>query len=213
MLADMKADRSSFETKDVGPVVSSADSWFRPVDIKPAPDGSIFVADFYEAKIAHLGHNDGAIDRDTGRIYRLAGKDATFRKPVDLGRKTSKELVELLKSNNRWQRQTAQRILGDRKDRSVLPDLRAMLFAGTGQPALEALWAINLTGGFDAAIATEALDHSEPAVRAWAVRLLADDHRLGAEVVAKIVDLTRSEPSVHVRSQWASSSKRLSAAE
>src|SRR6516162_641180 len=46
MLADIKPDRSSFQTKDIGPVVSSADSWFRPVDIKPAPDGSIFVADF-----------------------------------------------------------------------------------------------------------------------------------------------------------------------
>jgi putative heme-binding domain-containing protein len=213
MLADVKPDRSSIQTKDIGPVVSSIDTWFRPVDIKPGPDGSIFVADFYEEKIAHLNHNAGAIDRDTGRIYRLAAKDATLRKPIDLGKKTSKDLVELLKSDNRWERQTALRLLGDRKDRSVRSDLHEMLFAGSGQPALEALWAIHLTGGFDAALVMRALDHPEPAVRAWAVRLLADDCRLGVPVVAKLVELARSEPSVQVRSQWASSSKRLSAAE
>ncbi len=213
MLADMKPDRSSFQTKDIGPVVSSTDSWFRPVDIKPAPDGSIYVADFYEEKIAHLRHNEGTIDKDTGRIYRLAAKDATFHKAVDFGQKTSKELVDLLNSDNRWERHTAQRLLGERKDRSVLPDLRAMLFAAVGQSSLEALWAINLTGGFDAAVALKALDHPEPTVRAWAVRLLADDHRLGPEVFAKVVELARSEPNVQVRSQWACSSARLSAAE
>jgi putative heme-binding domain-containing protein len=213
MLADIWPDRSSLQTKDLGPVVRSTDTWFRPVDIKPAPDGSIFVADFYEEKIAHLRHNEGTIDKDTGRIYRLAAKDATFHKPADLGKMSSKELVALLKSDNRWKRQTALRLLGDRKDKSVLPDLRAMLFAGTGQSAIEALWAIHLTGGFDTALAMKALDHPEPAVRAWAVRLLADDHPLGNEILARVVDLTRSEPSVRVRSQWAASSKRLSAAE
>ncbi len=107
MLTEVKPDRSSFETKDLGGVVTTSDPWFRPVDIKPAPDGSLFVADFYEAKIAHLGHNDGVIDRDTGRVYRLAAKDAKFKKPTDFSKKTSRELVELLASDNRWERELA----------------------------------------------------------------------------------------------------------
>jgi putative heme-binding domain-containing protein len=213
ILSEVSADRSSFQTKDLGPAVSSTDTWFRPVNIKPGPDGSLYVADFYEAKIAHLGHNDGVIDRDTGRIYRLAARDATFRKPADLGKKRSAELVEVLKSDNRWQRAAALRLLGDRKDRSILPDLTRMLFASTGQNALEALWAINLTGGFDAALAEKALQHAEPAVRAWTVRLLADDHRLGERIAANLVEMARTEKSVHVRSQWASSARRLSASE
>ena len=40
------------------------------------------------------------------------------------------------------------------------------------QPALEALWGLNLCGGFDEAEATAALDHADPFVRLWAVRLL-----------------------------------------
>ena len=124
MLSEIKPNGSSFETKDLGGVVTSSDTWFRPVDIKPGPDGSLFVADFYEAKIAHLGHNDGVIDRDTGRVYRLAARDAKFARPIDLGKKSSAELIELLKSDNRWQRETALRLLGDRKDKSILPGCR-----------------------------------------------------------------------------------------
>jgi putative heme-binding domain-containing protein len=213
MLSDVKADRSSFETKDLGPVVSSSDTWFRPVDIKPGPDGSLFVADFYEAKIAHGGHNDGVIDRDTGRIYRLSAKDAKFQKPVDLGKKTTAELVELLKEDNRWQRETARRLLGDRQDRSVLPSLTKRIVNARGQLALEYLWAINLSGGFNAVLAEGLLHHPEPQMRAWTVRLLADDHRLGDKIAGKLTELARTEPSVHVRSQFAASAKRLSASE
>ncbi|HZZ77366.1 MAG TPA: c-type cytochrome, partial [Gemmataceae bacterium] len=212
-LAEVKPDRSSFETKDLGGVVTSSDTWFRPVDIKPAPDGSLFVADFYEAKIAHLGHNDGVIDRDSGRVYRLAAKDAKFAKPVDLSKKTSAELIELLKSDNRWQRETAQRLLADRKDRSTLPILTKQLFASKGQLALESLWAINLCGGLDAALAEKTLQHPEPHVRLWTVRLLADEHRLGDKLAPKLAEWTRTESNLYARSQYAASAKRLSAAE
>jgi len=213
MLSEVKADRSSFETKDLGGVVTSSDTWFRPVDIKAAPDGSLFVADFYEAKIAHLGHNDGVIDRDTGRIYRIAAKDAKFRKPVDLSKKTSAELVEVLKSDNRWEREIANRLLGDRKDTSVLPMLTKQLFESKGQLALETLWALNLTGGFDVALAEKTLVHPEPQVRLWTVRLLGDDHRLGDKIVGKLAEIARNEPSLYARSQYAASAKRFAASE
>lgn len=212
MMSEIKTDRSSFQTLDLEPVVSSTDSWFRPVDIKPAPDGSLFVADFYEAKIAHLGHNDGVIDRDTGRVYRLRAADAKAYKPMDLGKKTSAALVELLRSDNRWVRQTANRLLGDRKDPSVFAALRKMIDTERGQTALEALWALHIGGGFDDNIESALVTHPEPAVRAWTVRLLADDFHLGP-AAAKVAELTRTEPSVHVRSQWAASARRLPAAE
>jgi putative heme-binding domain-containing protein len=213
MRSEVKADRSSFETKDLGPVVSSSDTWFRPVNIKPAPDGSLFVADFYEAKIAHGGHNDGVIDRETGRIYRLTAKDAKFHKPADLGKKSSAELVELLREDNRWVRETALRLLGDRRDHSVLPMLTKQLFASKGQLALESLWAINLSGGFDPALAEKTLAHPEPQVRLWTARLLADDHQVGEKIAPKLAELARTEPSLYARSQFGASAKRLGASE
>jgi putative heme-binding domain-containing protein len=51
-------------------LVSSTDTWFRPSDICVAPDGSAFVADWYDPGVG--GHGMGDLTR--GRIYRLAPK-------------------------------------------------------------------------------------------------------------------------------------------
>jgi putative membrane-bound dehydrogenase-like protein len=51
-------------------IVTSSDNWFRPSDICVAPDGSVFVADWYDPGVG--GHGMGDITR--GRIYRLAPK-------------------------------------------------------------------------------------------------------------------------------------------
>ena len=44
------------------------DQWFRPADISIAPDGSLFVADWYDPGVG--GHQAG--DQVRGRVYRLA---------------------------------------------------------------------------------------------------------------------------------------------
>ncbi len=55
------------------------DSWFRPSDVCVAPDGSLFVADWYDPGVG--GHGMGDLDR--GRIYRLAPAAAlgSYRTP------------------------------------------------------------------------------------------------------------------------------------
>ena len=59
---------------------------------------------------------------------------------------SNRKLVELLRSNDKWHRQTALRLLGDRKDASILPYLKKIISEEKGQVALEALWAVNLCG-------------------------------------------------------------------
>ena len=49
-------------------MLKSDDPWFRPVDVTAAPDGSVFVADWYDGGVG--GHNFQ--DQTTGRIYRVA---------------------------------------------------------------------------------------------------------------------------------------------
>jgi putative membrane-bound dehydrogenase-like protein len=44
------------------------DQWFRPIDVAIAPDGSLFVADWYDPGVG--GHQVGDLDR--GRIYRVS---------------------------------------------------------------------------------------------------------------------------------------------
>ena len=48
-------------------LLASDDPWFRPVDMTAAPDGSVFVADWYDAGVG--GH--AFRDQTTGRIYRV----------------------------------------------------------------------------------------------------------------------------------------------
>jgi putative membrane-bound dehydrogenase-like protein len=64
-------------------MVTSTDNWFRPSDICVAPDGSVFIADWYDPGVG--GHGMG--DTTRGRIYRLAPKGSKYNvSKVDLKR-------------------------------------------------------------------------------------------------------------------------------
>jgi putative membrane-bound dehydrogenase-like protein len=210
--SEVRADRSSFQTRDVSFPLTTTDPWFRPVEVKVGPDGGVYVGDFYEAQIAHLRHHEGKIDPTNGRVYRLRSPQAKPLKPFDYGKKSTAELVALLRHENKWHRRTALQLLGDRKDRAAIPLLRKML-SETGQPALEALWGLNLSDGFDEQLAAETLGHADPFVRLWTVRLLGDDKKVSPALAKQFAAMARSEPSVFVRSQLASTAKRLPAAD
>ena len=51
------------------------DQWFRPVDVCAAPDGSLFVADWYDPGVG--GHQMGDMNR--GRIYRLTPSNNPYK--------------------------------------------------------------------------------------------------------------------------------------
>ena len=47
-----------------------SDTWARPVDVAAAPDGSLYVADWYDPGVG--GHQMGDLEGNKGRIYRVA---------------------------------------------------------------------------------------------------------------------------------------------
>ena len=53
-------------------LLTSEDPWYRPSDVAVAPDGSLFISDWYDAGVG--GHNmaDHVKDEIRGRIYRVA---------------------------------------------------------------------------------------------------------------------------------------------
>jgi len=200
---------SSYKTIEEPFMMTSEDGWFRPVDTKVGPDGALYICDFYENRISHVDPRDNW-HRDSGRIYRIRSRNATESEPFDLAKLTSKELVALLSHPNRWHRQTALRLLGDRQDRTISPLLKGLVKSEEGQLALEALWAVFQTEeDLDDKFALECLDHKNAAVRAWTVRLLGDDHEVSKEVGQKLTALVAKEPDSQVRSQLASTAKRL----
>lgn len=204
------ADESTFRTIDTEAVVSTDSRWFRPVDIKVGPDGAVYIADWHDIRLSHLSPNDNW-NRSGGRIYRLrAGRTAPLP-PFDLARLDNQELIERLAHPNKWFREQARRIIADRRNPAMVPALKKLLADAKGQLALEALWAVNLSGGFDDSFAARQLRHADPYVRYWTVRLLGDARSVSPEIQRALVRLARTEPMVEVRSQLASSCKRLPA--
>jgi len=203
-------DTSSFRTEDSEAIVLSNSRWFRPVDTRVGPDGAVYVADWFDIRLSHLSPRDNW-DKTNGRIYRLKAKDAKPIQPFDLSKLESKQLIETLSHPNEWFREQAKRLLADRRDSSVVPVLKNLVQSSQGQLALEALWSVYLSGGWDDAFALQQLTHSDEYVRTWTVRLLGDSKKVGPAIQARLVELARTETSVEVRSQLASSCKRMPA--
>ncbi len=212
-LTEVQPRGATFQTRDLDKVVQTNDAKFRPVDIKHGPDGAIYIADWRDFQINHYRNHEGQITRDDGRLYRLRARDAKPGVPAfDLRRKTSAELVALLRHDNRWWRESARQVLGERRDPAVVAPLRAELARNTpGQFALEALWALNLCGGFDETLARDLFHHADPCVRLWTARLVGDTGTATPATAQALVALAQSEPDVEVRSQLAASAKRFPA--
>lgn len=229
--AERRLRGATFETADIGPVLSSSDPAFRPVYIANAPDGSLFIADMYEYYIAHGQHYQNQIDHTTGRVYRLRGAQMPLEKDTNLYKKTSAELVALLSHSNKWHRHTAVRLLSERKDHSVAQALREIIAGEAGRTALCALWALYQLNDLDAETALAALQHPYGPVRMWAVRLLADrwgahpglglgdrmfsarperEHQIPDPQFQGIIRQMIHETDPEVRSQAAASARRLS---
>ena len=203
-------DTSTYRTEDMPPIVLSSDRWFRPVCVNVGPDGAVYLADWYDSRLTHVDPRDNW-HKSSGRIYRLRAKDAVKTKPFNLEEESSEELIERFGHPNKWFRQNAVRVLGERKDMNVVPALRRIALDESDGRSLEALWALNLLGQLDTTLATELSRHADPHVRRWTVRLLGDARRVSDSLAERLAELAETEPYVQVRSQLASTAKRLPA--
>jgi len=214
VMSDVQPDRSSFKTRDVGLALESSDTWFRPVDIQAGPDGCVYVADFYEQRIDHASHYQGRVHKESGRIYRLSAKGSSPKaSQVDLTKLAFDKLFAQLSSPNKWQRQAAQREVLRRQNATYPDSFAEQLYLAKGQAALEYFWALNVSWKLSAAELVELVDHIDPYVRIWIIRVACDDGKVTDEVAKKLAELAYREPHVEVRSQLAASARRLPASQ
>jgi putative heme-binding domain-containing protein len=206
----MTPEGSTFKTKLLGEFLGSDDKRFRPVDIRTGPDGAVYVADWYDARANHVIPQD-TWDKTTGRVYRVAPKGLPGVKPFDLSKEPSEKLLALLSDRNDWYARTARRILAERRDGSLVLTLLGTVRAGRDRAALQALWALNASGGFNEGVAQELLRHPTADVRAWTVRLFGDAKSVSASTASELAKQAAAEPAAVVRSQLACSARRLPA--
>jgi putative heme-binding domain-containing protein len=206
-LSRVQSDGSTFKTIDDGLAVTSRDGWFRPVDIQQGPDGALYIADFYEQRIDHASHYQGRIHAESGRIYRLTAKDAKPTRAVDLTALSGEQLLARLPQANRWERQTIQQLLPEHE--LSLTSLEAAWRSAKGSEALGLFWALHRRGAVNESLMLAALQHEEPQVRRWAVQLACNDGKVSQPLATGLAELAYREPHVEVRSQLASSARRL----
>lgn len=202
---------STFTSAHGGYLLQANDAWFAPSDVTMSPDGGIYVADWHDQRTAHPDP-DADWDRSNGRIYRIAKHPIVQQSLPDFhGAKTS-QLINWLRNPNPWIVRQARRSLADRRDPEAIPPLRTALFETEDDAlALEYLWALHASGGFNESIAERTLGHRNPPIRRWSVRFLGDTRAISQATAQRLARMAESEVNITVRAQLAGSAKRFPA--
>lgn len=167
--------------------LASSDPWFRPVNLATGPDGCLYVVDFHREWVEHPQFVPDELEKGIdftrgeglGRIYRIRPKDRASPPIAKLAERSSQQLVTFLEHPNGWCRETAQRLLLERNDRAIVPDLHR--FGGESKSPLgrlHALWTLDGLNALENADIERALLDPEPNVRRHA--LMASETRLDA---------------------------------
>ena len=146
---------------DAPEFLASTDERFRPVHLMDGPDGALYVVDFYRGVIQHRVFVTTYLRRriverglesptGLGRIWRIVPEGFERPRPRRLRPHASSALVDLLQSPNGWCRDTAQRLLVERQDRTVEPALRRLASSASDhRTRLHALWTLEGLGRYD----------------------------------------------------------------
>ncbi len=191
--------------------IASTDNWFRPVNFVNAPDGTLYILDMYRETIEHpysipediKKHLDLESGDNRGRIYRLVSPGMQRIQPPKLGEAKTEELVANLESPHVWNRQTAQRLIWERQDKSAIKPLRELLRNSKSElgrlHALYTLESLNALSGDDVLVG---LNDDHPGVRRHAVGLSAAAAAKSAKVRKKLLSLL-DDDNYRVRFQLA----------
>ncbi len=191
-------------------VVNARDRWFRPSDVTVAPDGSLFIADWYDPGVG--GHQVGDLER--GRIFRIAPPDTPYRSgAIDLS--SPESAVDVLESPNlarrylAWQQLHAWGVKAE-------PALNALWASENQRFRARALWLLSKIDGRGTHYVDEALKDENPDIRITGLR--AARQLEGVDVFTYVRSLVgdaspqvrreaalalRHEPSLEAAELWA----------
>ncbi len=181
----------------------SDEQWFRPVNLSVGPDGALYIVDMYRDIIEDYSAIPRFLQQlyvesiiagsDKGRIWRVVHGDRAELPRVDLTKLTCAQLVDELTSRNSWHRQTAQRLLVEKADRTVAALLEALALEGATAPMrLHALYTLDGLSSLTPELLSRAVRDPHFAVRMHALALaepwLNACHDLAEHVPALVAD-------------------------
>ena len=183
---------AGYKADVVNMMVGERDRWFRPADVCTAPDGSLYVTDWYDPGVG--GHN--MQDMERGRLFRLAPPNTKYVVPkFDFS--TASGAVAALANpagSVRYMAWEALQKLGN----AAMPALTKMASDANPRMRARAIWAIGKLPGHGEEAVGMALKDEDPNLRMVAIRL-ARQLELSTTHYAKLLN----DPSPAVRREFA----------
>ena len=203
--------------------IRSTDANFRPVNMATAPDGTMFIVDMYRGIIQEgnwvrpgsylrpmvqkyqLDKNFGR-----GRIWRITHQNFKPGPQPNMLAETPAQLVKHLDHPNGWWRETAQKLLVLKADKSVVPALEKLAQKSPNHLArIHALWALEGLGALSTAMVRTGLKDAHPQGRIAAIRTSETLYKQGDSSLMNNVLALVNDPDPGVVIQVMMTSKLL----
>ena len=115
--------------------LASTDERFRPTQMALGPDGALYIADMYHGIIQHGSYMTPYLKEQNlkrkldapihmGRIWRVVPKGKNVKKIHPLHQASGTALISYLSHPDGFYRDMAQRLLIERQDKSLIPELK-----------------------------------------------------------------------------------------
>lgn len=172
----------------------TGDNWFRPSDVSVAPDGSLFISDWYDPGVG--GHQ--VEDFGKGRIFRVTPKDHNGYKIPKLNLSSAEGAVQALQSPNRATRFLAWQKLHGMGEQAA-SSLEKLYANPNPRFKARALWLLSKIPGKGLRYIHTALKDKDPNIRITALRAAL---QVKADTVA-IVDAFLKDDNIQVKREAA----------
>ncbi len=216
--------------------MASTDLNFRPVQAKTGPDGCLYIVDMYRGIIQesnwtregskirpHIVRKNLDKNFGRGRIYRIVHEDIKPDGRPNLLEKSATELLSYLGHANGWYRDTAQKLIILKNDKSVIPLLKEIAKSNEsvwtrtfknstdyGIERVHALWVLEGLGVVDRKLIVEKLKDEDARVRITAIRLCETFLKERDTTILEILEPFKIDKDINVVNQLALSLRHSS---
>jgi putative membrane-bound dehydrogenase-like protein len=160
----VKDDGAGYSASIVNLIEGTRDQWFRPADVCVAPDGSVFVSDWYDPGVGgHLME-----DTERGRLFRIAPPDTKYN-VATFDFSTPAGAVAALKNPNQSVRFLAMQAL-EKFGAQAENDLAKLFNSENSRESARAFWVLARIQSKGGQYIAQGLKHSDPNIRIAAVR-------------------------------------------